>query len=188
MTHPQRFLSLTLESASPGIADSRERGMRRRRDNQLADDIQARGMDWFVDYWEKLPLWDSQRRLPADVLARQRMQRLRNSPAGLAGSLRGMGTGAQPSFWARLPQLRLPTALAVGELDGKFRRVNARMAESLPNAKLVVIDGAGHNTHLERPADFARVVAGGACPPPQTPPPQGGRGFNAPQPRTKGSS
>ena len=159
LDYPRRIRSLILESASPGIADKTERETRRQRDNQLAADIEARGIASFVDFWERLPLWESQRDLPAAVLDAQRAQRLRSSETGLAGSLRGIGAGAQPSLWARLPQLQAPSLLVVGALDAKFRRVNAEMAESMPDARLAVIEGAGHNTHLERPAAFAAVVA-----------------------------
>ena len=157
--YPQRFGSLILESAAPGIADKNERELRRQRDNNLAEDIERRGIAWFVKYWESLPLWESQRGLAAAVLDAQRAQRLRNSERGLAGSLRGMGAGAQASLWNALPQLQAPTLLAVGALDAKFRRLNAEMAESIPNARLAVIGGAGHNAHLENPAAFAAVVA-----------------------------
>ncbi len=159
LRYPRRFLSLTLESASPGLADDAERQTRRQRDEQLADKIEARGIAWFVDFWESLPMWDSQANLPADVLAAQRNQRLRNDPAGLAGSLRGLGTGAQPSLWEALPEIQLPTLLIVGALDSKFRRINATMRDAIPGARLAIIDDAGHNTHLEKPGEFARVVA-----------------------------
>ena len=51
LRYPRRFMSLTLESASPGITDDAERQTRRQRDEQLADKIEARGIAWFVDFW-----------------------------------------------------------------------------------------------------------------------------------------
>ena len=104
-----RFRSLILESASPGLDDPQERNQRRRLDNQLANKIEMKGIEWFVDYWQGLPIWHSQRALGADLLRKQRLQRLRNDPHGLANSLRGMGAGAQPSLWQHLPQLSVPT-------------------------------------------------------------------------------
>ena len=38
---------------------------------------------------------------------------MRNSPLGLANSLRGMGTGRQSSLWAQLPQLAMPVRVLV---------------------------------------------------------------------------
>ncbi|MCY4465027.1 MAG: 2-succinyl-6-hydroxy-2,4-cyclohexadiene-1-carboxylate synthase [Chloroflexi bacterium] len=157
--YPRRFLSLTLESASPGIATEKERMTRQQSDNLLADQIEARGIAWFVEYWGALPMWASQAQLTPHVRLAQRKQRLRCHPAGLAGSLRGMGTGAQPSLWESLPRMQLPVLLIVGELDSKFRRINAAMRDSIPGARLEIINGAGHNTHLEKPGQFARLLA-----------------------------
>ena len=150
-----RLLSLALESASPGLADEGARAERRRRDEALADRIEAQGMNWFVAYWEKLPLWAAQSRR---LIAAQRSQRLANNPLGLANSLRGMGTGAQPNLWAALPTLALPTCLITGERDVKFRRINQRMDAAMPQSRLSIIPAAGHNAHLEQPAAFHRAL------------------------------
>lgn len=155
---PERLSSLLLESASPGISDTAQRADRRRADESLASRIESQGMRWFVDYWERLPLWASQAKLPPAVLEAQRNQRLANDPLGLANSLRGMGAGAQPSLWQALPNLTMPTLLVAGQLDRKFRRLNEMMARKIPGAALAVIPAAGHNTHLENPEAFARAV------------------------------
>lgn len=151
-----RLRSLILESASPGLADAAERRARRRRDRALADSIETKGIPAFVDYWQRLPLWASQSKLPPDLLAAQRRQRLRNNPLGLANSLRGLGTGAQPNLWPQLPTLQLPILLLAGAEDDKFRRINQAMAARLPNARLRLIPAAGHNTHLENAPAFCR--------------------------------
>ena len=159
LRYPARIHSLILESASPGLAESSERVQRRSRDNALADDIEAKGIPYFVDYWEGLPLWASQSELPSETLGSQRQQRLRNCPLGLANSLRGLGTGAQPNLWPELPALRLPTLLLVGEEDDKYRRINQAMAARMPKAQLRLIPTAGHNTHLENAPAFCREVS-----------------------------
>ncbi len=156
--YPARFSSLVLESASPGLADAAEREQRRLRDEALANKIETRGIEWFVEYWERLPLWASQANLPAGILAGQRRQRLRNDPRGLANSLRGLGAGAQPSLWRDLPTLTAPTLLVAGDLDAKFRRINGAMAQKMPNASLAILPAAGHNSHLENPAAFTRAL------------------------------
>lgn len=152
------FRALVLESASPGLATARERAARRAADEALAARIERGGVPAFVDEWERLPLFASQAALPADVRAALRAQRLRNAPAGLASSLRGAGTGAQPSFWERLPELAIPTLLLAGALDAKFTAIAERMAAALPCATLRVVPGAGHTVHLERPDVFDALV------------------------------
>ena len=155
---PARFSQLILESSSPGLATEAERAARRQSDEALADWIEANGVEAFVARWEKLPLWASQQQLPDDVRQRLHQQRLQNSPRGLAHSLRGMGTGAQPSLWEKLPGLAQPTLLIVGALDTKFVAINKEMAGLLPNGRLHLIPHAGHTTHLERPSEFATAV------------------------------
>ena len=58
-------------------------------DDELADDLLERGLEWFVDHWMSSPIFASQKRLGPDALAASRAQRLDNHPDGLAGSLRG---------------------------------------------------------------------------------------------------
>lgn len=146
---PKRIRRLVLESASPGLETAKECALRRSQDKALASRIEERGMEWFVDHWMSLPLFESQRRLPDDVLAAARSRRLRNEPRGLASALRALGTGAQPSFWPDLPLVERPVLVLTGELDAKYVAIAARMEEALPNAERVTVPGVGHTVHLE---------------------------------------
>ncbi len=49
-------------------------------------------------------MWGSQVNLPEVDRERQRRIRLSHTASGLAANLRATGTGAQPSYWARLAQ------------------------------------------------------------------------------------
>jgi 2-succinyl-6-hydroxy-2,4-cyclohexadiene-1-carboxylate synthase len=75
----------------------------------------------------------------------------------MAACLRGVGTGAQPSFWDSLPDIKMPTLLLTGEEDRKFTQVAESMAEGIPGAALRMIPKAGHAIHLENP--FAWLAA-----------------------------
>ncbi len=156
--HPHRTAALILEGATAGIVDAAERAARARADEALADRIEQGGVPAFVEAWEALPLWASQAALPAEARAGLRAQRLANDATGLSNSLRGMGTGAQPSLWGRLGELRAPTLLLAGSLDVKFAGIAREMARALPDATMVSIEGSGHAAHLERPRAFADAV------------------------------
>jgi 2-succinyl-6-hydroxy-2,4-cyclohexadiene-1-carboxylate synthase len=152
------FRALILESASPGLASPTEREQRRASDERLAATIERDGIAAFVPYWERLPLFASQRALPAEIRERLHKQRLQNRPEGLANSLRGMGTGVQPSLHERLPTLDLPVLLLAGELDPKFCAIAWQMCQALPRSSLEIIPGAGHTIHLEQPEQFDKSV------------------------------
>jgi 2-succinyl-6-hydroxy-2,4-cyclohexadiene-1-carboxylate synthase len=158
LTEPARVASLILESASPGIAEGPERDERRARDEALAAEIGSRGVRWFVEYWESLPVFESQRGLPQATRSAQRARRLRNSAAGLAGSLRGLGQGMQKFLGPRLGSIRCPTLLLAGALDPRYTDLAKQMATAIPDPEVTLVPGAGHNVHLEQPEAFHRAV------------------------------
>lgn len=158
VTYPGVVGQLILESASPGLQDVNDRVARQAADAALAQTILRDGVPSFVAAWERMPLWKSQTTLPTDAAAQQRAIRLANHPAGLAGALRGMGTGAQPSFWECLAALSVPTLLITGEQDQKFDRIARAMHSSLPRSHHVSVVGAGHAVHLEAPVTYVDQV------------------------------
>jgi 2-succinyl-6-hydroxy-2,4-cyclohexadiene-1-carboxylate synthase len=152
------FRALILESASPGLADPAEREQRRISDEALAASIERDGVPAFIDRWEKLPLFANQSTLPLEARKALRRQRLHNRASGLAQSLRGVGTGTQPSLHARLPTLHIPVLLIAGELDTKFTAIARSMAQALPQSQLRIVPSAGHTIHLEQPEEFDFLV------------------------------
>jgi 2-succinyl-6-hydroxy-2,4-cyclohexadiene-1-carboxylate synthase len=159
LNYPEKIKALVLESASPGIASKVERDQRLEWDYNLADSIEQEGIRKFVDYWEQIPLFASQMAVPEYRRIKLREQRLQNNTVGLANSLRGMGTGSQPSLWALLPGLAIPTLLISGELDKKYVQINQEMARSMPKAEHLVVQNAGHNVHFEKPKIFTEIVS-----------------------------
>ncbi len=160
VTHPGVVRSLILESATAGLPDAAERQARRAADKALAARIERDGIAAFVAEWERQPLFAGVARLPNEARAALHDQRLANSPLGLASSLRGMGTGAQPPLWSRLATMAAPTLLIAGELDAKFVALNERLAATIPGARLRLMADAGHTVHLEQPEAFLAEVIG----------------------------
>ena len=157
---PDRLWALVLESASPGIEDAAEREDRVRSDAALADEIERNGIDAFVDRWQALPLFASQRRLSPATREELRRQRLRNSTVGLANSLRGAGAGQEPPVLGRLAEIRIPTLLIAGALDQKYVAFARKISDALPCARTQIVPDAGHATHLEQPEAFDRAAGG----------------------------
>jgi 2-succinyl-6-hydroxy-2,4-cyclohexadiene-1-carboxylate synthase len=160
LRHRASVAALLLESTSPGIADDGERHERAAADIALAAAIERDGIAAFVERWEALPLWASQRALSDSERARLRAQRRENHPRGLANSLRGAGAAAESSLASHLSALGMPALLVAGALDTKYVAIGQELERLLPNARLAIIPDAGHAVHLERPAELATVVTG----------------------------
>jgi 2-succinyl-6-hydroxy-2,4-cyclohexadiene-1-carboxylate synthase len=153
VSRPDLVERLVLVSSTAGIADDRERAARRATDEQRAASIERDGVAAFLADWLSLPLFAN---LPPD--AARLDDRLGNTAAGLASSLRLAGTGAQQSLWPALESLPMPVLVVTGQLDAKFTAIAERMAALIPDAVVEIIAGAGHVVHLERPAEFLEVL------------------------------
>lgn len=157
-SHPEKVQGLILISSSPGLLHEADREKRMLADNQLADRIEQNGIQAFVDYWENLPLFASQRNLPNHMKVKIRDERLAQKPLGLAMSLRGIGTGKQASYWDHLGKFTFPVLLITGKLDMKFENTAQEMLQYLPNATHVTIKQAGHAVYLEQPTTFLSQI------------------------------
>ncbi|MDP8899869.1 MAG: alpha/beta fold hydrolase, partial [Actinomycetota bacterium] len=104
LRHPKRCAGLFLESTSPGLEDAGERTARRAADEEKAARLEGGDLQGFLREWYRQPIFAPLAR-DEDLLRRTIEDRLRNDPAELAKSLRGMGTGSQPSLWGELPNL-----------------------------------------------------------------------------------
>ena len=155
LNHPHAVEKLVLIGATPGIEDDAERGARREADEELAVYVETNGVEAFLDRWLANPLFAT---LPPDAAGRE--ARLANTAAGLAASLRLMGTGMQAPLWDRLATSQHDALFITGERDEKFTDLARRMARSWGGtARVDVVPSAGHAAHLERPDDVAaRIV------------------------------
>lgn len=158
LKHQERLTCLILEGASPGIQDSTEREKRKAEDDALASDIEKYGRDWLVKLWENIPLLATQKDLGSPVIEMIKSERLSNTANGLSMSLKSAGTGRMQPLWERLGRLEIPVLILVGEKDRKFLAIGEAMRRCIPNCTLKIVEGAGHCTHLEKPAIFENLV------------------------------
>lgn len=156
--YPDEIKGLILESSSPGLLEEEARKARRRKDEKLANKIEKDGVTAFVNYWENIPLFHTQKRLTEKAQQAIRTERLFQRREGLANSLRGMGTGSQASNWGLLENVKMPVLLLAGELDEKFITINKQMYKQLSDVTLEIIPHAGHAIHVEMPDIFQKIV------------------------------
>lgn len=151
---PTSVKTLILESSSPGLHLPSERMKRRKSDAILIKKIKVEGLTAFIDFWENIPLFKTQKQLPLSLQGKVRKVRRSQTEEGLIQSLRYMGTGVQPSWWPYLSTIQSPTLLIVGTLDEKFVIINEQMVKKIPDATLKYIEQVGHTVHLEAPSIY----------------------------------
>ncbi len=162
--HPGLPLAgLVLESAELGPADDAARAALARRNGEWAARLREGGVAAFMDWWETLPLFATQRELPPATRAAIRADREAHDAETLARSLEAWGAhhqAAESETAAALAQMRVagrPVLYLAGSRDEKYAALAARVrAAGLP---AMLVEGAGHNVHLEKPEVFSRAVA-----------------------------
>lgn len=158
LRHPGRVRRLVLESASPGLSSASDRAARRDADEILAARIEEQGVEAFAVEWAAVDvLRPGPSRPPAADRRADRVRRANRSP-GLAGALRGLGTGSLPSLWDRLGEVRPPTRIITGALDTKFVQIARRMVGAMDHAVVDAVSDAGHTVHLDRPDAWLSLV------------------------------
>jgi 2-succinyl-6-hydroxy-2,4-cyclohexadiene-1-carboxylate synthase len=158
ITYPEDVKRLVLESASPGLQSVTEQQVRIKADQSLANKIELEGLPAFIDFWQDIPLFQSQKKLSDLKQQAIRQERLQQSSLGLASSLKGMGTGSQPSYWSRLNELKIPVTLITGELDEKFQLIAQQMKNRIANSQHLEVLAVGHAIHVENPVQFATII------------------------------
>jgi 3-oxoadipate enol-lactonase len=106
--------------------------------------------------------------LEADLLAgvrnrpaaRERMRRMMTENfKALAYLSSGVITYPAAPTIQRLGDIRAPTLVVIGSLDSQgLRNIADTMAQKIPGARKVVIDGASHHPPVETPEEFNRIL------------------------------
>jgi len=130
LQYPERIATLILASTHPGLRSQKERDERIAHDAKWAKRLAC---DDFFSAWYAQPLFAG---------FRPHTARSQNREA-LAKALLHYSLGRQPL-------LHVQKALhIVGEKDEKFRALHRQA---------LVIEGAGHMVHLEKPKEFAKII------------------------------
>lgn len=164
--HPDLCERLTLISVHPGFDDDAARAKRLSSDVERCRDLELQGVDGFVEQWERMPLFKTQKSLSDAALALQRRVRRSHTARGLIQSLLHCGLGSMPSYGSRIGEK--PTTLVTGALDDKFETLarglrERHLASGSVSGSLscISVQGVGHNVVLERP-DVVSSLLGNA--------------------------
>ena len=150
---PQRVRALILADTRPQ-ADTEE-GRRNR--EALARRALIEGMEAVAEMMLPKALAPATIKENPAAVARVRAMITKTRPAGAAAASRGMALRRDQS--ALLAQIDVPTLIIVGSEDSLTPPADAeRMQREISGSHLAVIEGAGHVSNIERPAEFNRAL------------------------------
>ena len=98
--HPHRFDAAVLIGVHPGLRGEKARRERRGLDAERARRLRTEGLRAFVDAWESLPLFESQREVSEEAIRTQRAIRLDHDGEGLAHAMEVLGLAEMPDYGA----------------------------------------------------------------------------------------
>jgi pimeloyl-ACP methyl ester carboxylesterase len=148
LSHPERVRGLVLAAFPPG---PRVRGSFTAIAREFADAIER---DGFEAAGERF-VWGPASGLDPEAAKHVRRGFLEHPRHGLAHTLRG-GIAEQPSVEELVPRLGTlyrPTLVIVGDRDRMSLEPSRQLASAIPDARLTVIENAGHVVNLVRPAE-----------------------------------
>jgi pimeloyl-ACP methyl ester carboxylesterase len=155
--HPEmaKALILTAPALSGFIFD----GELPRQAEQLEAADQAGDIDLVNEL--ELQIWvDGPQRTPEQVnpnmreLAREMNQIALQTPEDLGNEI-----SLEPAAVHRLPEIKIPTLIIVGELDTQKTLASADfLARHVPNATKVIMDGVAHLPNMEKPGEYNNHV------------------------------
>lgn len=155
--HSDRFDKIVIESSSPGLKTEQERKDRRTKDSLIINRLQMQPFESFLNDWYEIPLFKTLDK-QSDKFKSLFQKRLNNDPNKLALSLKYCGTGSQPPFWDDLDKIKADLLLITGSLDKKYNITAEEIILKQPKFQRAVIDGAGHNVHLELETEYINVI------------------------------
>ena len=156
--HSALFTGAVLFGAHAGLADPIERASRIAMEDEWCAILERDGIEPFVDAWELLPIFETQRTLAPEIRAAHRARRLAHDAVGLACAIRTLGLGRMPALEAELASLALPVRLVAGDRDRKFVALAHALASKLRRAEIRLVRGCGHDPLVEDPAAAAAAL------------------------------
>jgi 3-oxoadipate enol-lactonase len=151
--HPERVRALVLADTRPQ-ADT-EDARRAREEN--ARRALSEGMQPIADAMLPKLLSPRTRESAPEVIARVREMMLGVNAEGAAAALRGMALRRDQTDL--LSKIDVPALVIVGSEDAVTPPADAEaMRERIEGSRLVIIEGAGHVSNIERPEEFDRAL------------------------------
>lgn len=145
---PDRFESLIILSAHPGLKDENERRSRLQNDLKWAEKLEQMPMDTFLKEWYQQPIFESFLH-SGKIYEEAVKKRSEQNSKSLARILKNFSLGNTPP----IETFFSPCLLIYGEKDVKYAALYSKL-----NAKIDKIEGCGHVLHLENPLQCSKKI------------------------------
>lgn len=146
---PERVAGLVLADTRAGADDDAGRA---KRADQAAR-ARREGVEWMGDALLPALLGETTRRERPEVVGAVRGLVAEADPEGVARALEAMRE--RPDSTRRLGEIRVPVLVIVGDEDTLTPPTESRkIADMVPDGRLVILAGAGHLSNLETPEAF----------------------------------
>jgi|GEM_PF-1665782 len=145
--------ALILESYHPGCADKAALKARKAEDEEVIKSVQN-NMAGLLESWYEQEVFES---LDVDQIAELRKKKLKRDSGYMVRVLERWALSRCPIAGDQ-PLPDVPILLIAGEKDPKYVALAKKTARDT-HAQAVIIPGAGHIPHLERPTRFLEAVS-----------------------------
>lgn len=146
LARPERVRALLLLASGPGFKSPRSQAAWEEQVERTARGLEARGMEALLEGRAAHTTIGRRPELPEARAAAEAFRA--QDPKAVAAFGRHVAAAAPPVI-ERLGEIRVPTLVLVGEEDAPYRRAADVMAARIPDARPVVVPGAGHVSTLE---------------------------------------
>jgi len=152
---PERLAGLIVMNSNSAAGTPEWREDARRGMGEMASRIRREGKG-FLKTTRLYPAHS--RRLPPEIRAQLARDFERTADAGIAGTAEALTVHV--NAYERLPGLRVPTLVVIGELDRDFVRNAPHFIERMPPdlVRTVTIEGGGHAANVERREAFEAAL------------------------------
>jgi len=150
LKHKERFTKLIFESINYGLDDLKEKQLRIKKDQELANMIKEFGLKYFLDYWYNQELFylnDNQK-----FELSKKANNLNSNEC--INFLNNLSVGKMPYLKNYIKEISIPSLLITGEKDYKFTEIAKDIVNINSNIQHKIISEAGHNTHLQNNSEF----------------------------------
>ena len=155
LRHPERVRALALIDTGPGFKNPEAQARWLAQVERIAHNVETRGLESFVESRAAATAIGRHPELPAAQRAAAAIAKMQ--PHGVASFGRRVA-GPVPACIDELAKIQAPALVLVGAEDEAYLRAADVMAARIPNARRVVIPGAGHVVTIEAPDAVNRAL------------------------------